>query len=156
VSDKIVEFYEGGKDHAGRTLSKILSWDDELLERKHDYIQWVFPNRRPSPYNEHAPLVTDETVMAFRQSSALRSRLAESTDRMEAFYAETTGFKPSWVSDANHNYLRITRILLCLVDLGLPDRAQLFFEARNGSRQRWARDPDQGPTYFWLGALKGK
>src|SRR5207248_4943970 len=34
----------------------------------------------------------------------------------------------NWIEPFNHNYLRITRILHCLVALGLPDRARAFFD----------------------------
>lgn len=40
----IAAFYgEGAKDFNGRTLDDILSYDNNKLERKHDYIQVLFP-----------------------------------------------------------------------------------------------------------------
>ena len=57
-SDRLVNFHRGGRDSEGRTLPGILAWDDDRLEAVHDYIQWVFPTRRPSGVNAAAPLVS--------------------------------------------------------------------------------------------------
>src|SRR4051812_48445824 len=85
-SDPIVMFYAGGRDGAGRTLADILAWNDERLERVHDYVQWVFPTRQPSGVNPLAPLVTAVTSRAFAGDAALRGRLRASLDRMLTFY----------------------------------------------------------------------
>src|SRR5215471_16243989 len=84
--DVVVDFYAGGRDAEGRTLEAILAWNDERLEAVHDYIQWVFPARRPSAVNPLAPLVTDETVRAFERDPVLRDRLAHAFARMLRFY----------------------------------------------------------------------
>ncbi|MGH9411741.1 MAG: opioid growth factor receptor-related protein, partial [Vicinamibacterales bacterium] len=47
----VVDLYSGGSDDEGRTLQQILAWDDDRLERAHDYIQWLFPTRQPSGVN---------------------------------------------------------------------------------------------------------
>ncbi len=126
MTSPIIPFFEGtGIDHAGRRLQDILAWPDSRLESVHDYIQWVFPNRKASPYNPHAPLLTPAVISDFRDRPALRDRLAEATDRMEQFY-KLSDEKPWWVVPADHNHLRITRILLALNALGLEARAQSF------------------------------
>src|SRR5438105_15924131 len=88
-SNRIVAFFSGAPDADGRRLAGILAWDDDRLEAVHDYIQWVFPTRRPSGVNPSAPLVTDATVRAFEQDAALRARLREALDRMLIFYGLT-------------------------------------------------------------------
>jgi len=130
--DSIARFYRGGRDSEGRTLDEILAWDDERLEAVHDYIQWVFPSRRPSAVNPHAPLVTDDTVRAFETDDALRDRLRHALERMLRFYGlrwrggrveiDQPAFRarsPVWLTPGNHNHLRLTRIMDCLSTLGL-------------------------------------
>jgi hypothetical protein len=128
----IVSYYAGAPDIAGRTLGSILVWDDERLERVHDYLQWLFPTRQPSGVNPDAPLVTDDTVAAFERDAALRDRLREALGRMLLFYglrwnSDRIEIDPSrfpvrarvWLSAGNHNHLRLTRIMDSLATLGL-------------------------------------
>jgi hypothetical protein len=139
-SDPIVEFYRGGRDSEERTLAGILAWDDARLEAVHDYIQWVFPTRRPSGVNAEAPLVTRQTAEAFASDPALRDCLRCALDRLLAFYGlrrrdlsdggriEIDGARfqtraPVWLHPGNHNHLRLTRIMQSLSELGLPYEA---------------------------------
>jgi hypothetical protein len=120
----------------GRTLQQVIAWDDERMEAVHDYIQWLFPTVQPSGVNPLAPLITRDTVRAFASDETLRSNLADSLDRMLAFY----GFKRdadrividaarfparagTWLTPGNHNHLRLTRIMNSLSALGLRDDA---------------------------------
>jgi hypothetical protein len=152
----IVDFYSGmAKDHAGRKIEEIWMWNDEQLEDVHDYIQWLFPNREPSAFNPHAPLLTDDDVKAFRESSFLHARLLRSFERMCAFYCIGVapcayyGVKegpPYWWDSPRfaHNWLRMTRIMLCTGELGLPDNTAMFHEAVNK-----ASLPDNRTRDFW-------
>ena len=142
-------------DRRGRTLSQILSWSDNDLERSHDYIQYLFPLPERSPYNRFAPLITEDVFSAFRanttEGEGLRINLCRAFERMLAFY----GFQivrydagllqgprgaairaddhqehfPNWVKSFDHNHLRITRIIRCLRLLGLEEEAAIFYEA---------------------------
>src|SRR5437868_4959435 len=136
-SDPIVAFFSGAHDVAGRTLTDVLAWDDERLEAVHDYIQWVFPTRRPSGVNPFAPLITDATVRAFEQDATLRERLRDGLDRMLSFYGlawsgrriviDASRFPVRslvWLQPGNHNHLRLTRIVESLATLGLTREAQ--------------------------------
>jgi len=137
---RLLRFYRGeGVDDAGRTLDQILAWDDAMLEYMHDYIQWLFPLRVPSSFHPEAPVLTDEVVGAFHADPTLRSALMRSLNRMLAFYGLKRGdrggagvIEPSdtfperrrvWLRPNNHNHLRLTRILTCLRELGLPAEA---------------------------------
>jgi hypothetical protein len=130
--DDVVAFYSGGRDAADRTVTEILTWDDERLEAVHDYIQWLFPTREPSGVNPYAPLVTDATVRAFVSDAPLRDRLRASFDRMLSFYglarrddrividdARFQARSRVWLHPGNHNHLRLTRIMQSLATLGL-------------------------------------
>jgi len=135
--DRIVEFYSGGRDSAGRRLDEILSWSDDQLEAVHDYIQWMFPTRQPSGVNPFAPLVTDATARAFAADPALRGSFRAALDRMLSFYGfvrkagrieldpeRFTSRASNWLQAGNHNHLRLTRIVDSLAQLGLRDEAE--------------------------------
>lgn len=87
------DYYNPQPDNRGRTLSEILSWDDDDLERSHNYIQYLFPLLERSPFNPDAPLITREVFEAFRAHSdegqGLRHNLDKAFRRMLTFY----GFK---------------------------------------------------------------
>lgn len=144
VTDSLLSFYDGtGTDSEGRTLDEILAWSDDRLESCHDYIQWLFPNDRPSAVNPDAPLVTALHREQFARRTILRQNLLQSLRRMLKFYglkcvAEKSGArilrsaqwdvrKENWLTSHNHNHLRITRILISLRLLGLPEYAVAFF-----------------------------
>lgn len=139
----LIAFYSGaGTDHRGRTLSGILAFSNTELESCHDYIQWLFPLRDPSPYNPEAPTIDDEVVAAFRASHELQSRLHHALLRMLQFYGivlrETPqGFElliPSdvselhWLTAENHNHRRISRMLASLKMLGLEAHVSALWQ----------------------------
>lgn len=126
----IVRFYgnEQASDSEGRTLSDMLSFNDRELEYHHDYIQYLFPLPERSPFNPHAPVVTELTRDAFLQNADLRDHLFKAFTRMARFYSfDVSGdatapalspkldfaksAKRSWLMRMNHNHLRITRII---------------------------------------------
>jgi hypothetical protein len=138
----LTEFYLGqSPDYLGRRLEDVWRWDNDQLEDCHNYIQVLFPNREPSGVTPRAPVLDQETVDAFRRDERLRQNLARSLDLMLRFYGleydAATGrvgkrgdFErraANWIRPLNHNYLRLTRILKCLVALGLEDRAWALF-----------------------------
>lgn len=146
----LVRFYSpstNAPDREGRTLSSILSWPYERLERVHNYIQTLFPTPEPSQYNKAAPLVDRATFEAFRQRPELRNRLRESFECMLHFYGLELQVKtalvsrrvtvvpgpnfleraPLWVVNSNHNHKRMTRIIRSLRILGLDDEAAAFY-----------------------------
>src|SRR5262249_26283489 len=99
-------------------------------------------------------------VAAFRSDERLRQNLARSLEVMLHFYGlaydrqsgkvvRRGDFEErarNWIDPYNHNYRRITRILNCLVALGLEDRARAFFACL---REIYAmRERDIGPETF--------
>jgi opioid growth factor receptor-like protein len=144
--DPIVRFYRHeAPDDRGRMLREIWTWDDDRLERVHDFIQWLFPLREPSMVNDSAPVATDATVAAFAADAALRDALRRSFELMMGFYglhvepseagririiegADFARRSRNWITPHNHNHLRLTRILGSVRMLGLPDHGQALFE----------------------------
>jgi hypothetical protein len=144
--DSIVAFYRHqGADDRGRTLREIWTWNHDRLEHIHDFIQWLFPLREPSLFNDAAPVVTDATIAAFAGDAAMRDALAQSFAMMMDFYGFAIESTPdggvrivegeafahrsrNWVTPHNHNHLRLTRILASVRMLGLPRHAEALFE----------------------------
>ena len=61
-------FLQGtGKSSSGYTLKQILLWGDDSWENEHDFIQWIFPNDKPSNFN------TDRLVVDAKKSQDLGS-----------------------------------------------------------------------------------
>ena len=157
----LVRFYDSNiqaKDMKSRTLTTIISWNDDQLEYHHDYIQLLFPLPEGSLFNLSAPVIDRATFTAFRSRNDLQQNLRTALNRMLHFYGfnlshdldHNPGSEPSpsdykvrkaptfdqasrnWVRKFNHNHLRITRILRSLRVLGLEREAKGFFEALEG------------------------
>lgn len=109
--EAVLAFLQGvGADARGRTLFDVLGFSDDSLERTHDYIQWLFPLTEPSQAVPDSPVLTDADVEAIRNSSMALVALSAGADRMMAFYNRAN----HWMGPADHNHLRITRIIRSL------------------------------------------
>lgn len=134
VSDQNLIFYRNQMKSKpdGETIETILNvWkgDYKLLEKNHNYIQWLFPNRNPG-VNPYATTLTDKEAQIIRDTPELRNRVKRCFEMMLDFYGmELDGitFKLTWNYQerlqelnkwGNHNFLRISRILLALKELG--------------------------------------
>lgn len=128
----LLDFYlERGEDHRGRSLSGILGYSNQWLEREHDYIQWLFPTGEGSPYCTAAPVVDPDVIDAFAHNSLLRANQQLAFQRMMEFYGfevdddvddngkatvyidRSSDFErhsQQWLKPGNHNFKRITRI----------------------------------------------
>ena len=139
--DRLVRFFRGGANDAGRTHDEILAWDDGRLEQVHDYIQWLFPLQEPSSANLAAPVLDAASISAIRRDPAMQARLRKGFTRMLKFYGfeqregtivEGRAFgnaAAEWLHPGDHNHLRITRILRSLRVLGLEQETLMFWRA---------------------------
>ena len=170
LTEMIVPFYLGEKpDSKGRTIQQIWTWDFEDLECIHVYIQWLFPIREKSHFNPEAPTMDKNVIQAFRENRRLQENLLKSfsvllhfyglllTDTYEKIVVEKSDSCPErkreWVNLPDHNYLRITRILKCLIALGLSIEAQAFYKCLS---QIYQENSDQigAETYqYWTNAV---
>ncbi|CAE1283396.1 Opioid growth factor receptor-like protein 1,Opioid growth factor receptor [Acanthosepion pharaonis] len=113
-------------------IEEILNWreDYDELEYNHSYIQWLFPNRDMG-MNSLACALTDKEAEIIRTSDDLRGKVKAAFEMMLDFYGmeltKNNEFKLAENSEErlaelnkryNHNFLRITRILLALKELG--------------------------------------
>lgn len=170
----ILAFYNGtGIDHMGRSLEEILRKDDRWLERTHDYIQWLFPLYVGSQFNPNAPLLTDEVRSAFLHAEnpdhpVLQKNFARTIQRMLVFYGyfngplnpdqvEPTGEwrnkADNWLSDGNHNYMRITRMLRCMTLLGRHKLAVSFRDALVDAASVHPKEVSLRTIEFWDKAI---
>ncbi|MHC0062323.1 opioid growth factor receptor-related protein [Nostoc sp. UIC 10890] len=172
LTSMLVPFYLGEQqDSEGRTIQDIWTWNFEELECAHDYIQWLFPLAEQSAFNPDAPIVDESVIQAFQINPHLRQNLLRSFTVMLQFYGlqryesndgkivvsqseDYPNRKREWVSILDHNYLRITRILKCLITFGLENEAQAFYKCL---RQIYHENSDRigGETFrYWTIAVK--
>jgi len=114
----------------------IVGWQGKysLLERHHGFIQYLFPIQEQGMNSQAQPLSKKERD-ALRKDPLAQKRLVKCYELMLDFYGmhladESLGFvvrgsnfrdRYSNLNFSSHNYLRITRILKCLVELGHPE-----------------------------------
>ncbi|KAJ3567042.1 hypothetical protein NP233_g6618 [Leucocoprinus birnbaumii] len=109
--------------------------DYRKLEYKHGFIQWLFPIREHGMNWESQPLQLHE-IETMKANPEIMSRIVKSYELMLDFYgmrllSQETGLLGRVLPPRNfearyrnlvtssHNYLRISRILKCLSELGL-------------------------------------
>jgi len=107
----IVGFLEGKiPDHRGRILAMLLQQTDHQAETTHDYIQWLFPLDEPSRSVNGAPVLTELEIDQIRQSSLAQANLVKSARWFLGFLERND----HWITNYNHNHLRITRVIKSL------------------------------------------
>jgi hypothetical protein len=168
---RLLRFYAGKEpDHRGRQFDALLALGDDAIEHAHDFIQWLFPLETPSPFNPEAPRLTASDAQAFMADPLLVEQAVRALERMLDFYGfdldeEEDGWHvvPTreaqarfrrWLTPANHNYLRITRILKFMVRIGQPQLARAFWRAL-AELARHHRGVIGGQTIgFWRDAVE--
>ena len=108
---KIIDFLRGDAvNYKGKTLIQLQSMTDFQLERSHDVVQWMFPTDIASKNNQDAPVLSVEDIEIIKIDSVIKDAILLSLTRMIWFY-EHNDF---WITQKNHNFLRLSRILRCL------------------------------------------
>ena len=173
ADSRIIAFYRAeAPDHRGRYLREIHSWPDDQLEAVHDYIQWLFPLSEPSAFNVSAPVLSPANIDHFRSDPQLQRNLRASFFRMLEFF----GFEMSlsgpvevkrrrdfsaksgrWLTEGNHNHLRITRVLKSLSILGLLLEAKAFLACLSEIYEEECLKPDSAIStetmLYWTRAV---
>lgn len=127
MPSEVVAFYRGETvRHCRHILEEVWSYSTEELEKNHDYIQWLFPLDRPSAHNPDAPVLTENDIRTFRTNPDLLSRVLTSAEVFVEFLGKTPGV---WTTGEDHNHLRITRMLKCLVLMGMASQARKYLGA---------------------------
>jgi hypothetical protein len=134
-SQQLLDFLElRAPDAWGRMLEEILLWPDQKIESVHTHIQWMFPLYTRSGFK--APILNDELAAKITASPVAQGSLKRAFLRMLDFcgleYAdgevrESSQFvdkSRNWLDLMNHNFLRLTRMMISLAALGQPEEAK--------------------------------
>jgi hypothetical protein len=119
----ILDFYRGERHPDGFTFAEVLQWPSERWEQCHTAVQWLFPLPEPSQMQPHSPVASSDVYEAFKNDPHLRACLIAAVTRFILFLSDH-----DWCQPGNHNLLRITRVIRCLVLSGFPDLASMFHE----------------------------
>jgi len=148
-------------------VQKDFFGDYEMLEDRHNYIQWLFPIRESGMANVQ-PLTKNEAIQ-FQNSKVMQDNLIRSYELMLDFYGfilnkETLEIERSkkYVSrfrnlcNHSHNYLRITRILKCLGICGLEQYKKGFLKTfiTEIFQNKELDDTKSSLLRFWLPTLR--
>jgi hypothetical protein len=170
ASSPIVAFYQArGTDNRGRSLSQLQALDFSGLEDTHDFIQWLFPLDHRSSFNRNAPILSPDDIRTFLGSEDLQAKLLDSLRAMLSFYGlglEGEAASPrvvrsatfanraaNWITPNNHNFLRLTRILLSLKLLGCRPYAQALLQCLEGIYSQNSRTIGDVTLRYWRNAI---
>ena len=119
----ILDFYRDKGLGGGRTFQQIMAFDDFLMERTHDFIQWIFPLPEPSQAQpRNCPVMLPTERETFKTDEVLRKRVREAVARYRMFLDNTH----EWRTRHDHNHLRITRVIRFLTLIDMKEEAQHF------------------------------
>lgn len=74
-----------GTDLNSRSLEEILAWDDDRMEKVHDYIQWIFPTNEASRRHLGAPMLSPQMQRKARGDAQILDLLRQSFLRFCGF-----------------------------------------------------------------------
>jgi len=134
----------------GLYLYDFANLSNDVLENKHDYIQWLFPLPEKSFFNTKCQVLDEETLKEFQTNEDLQDSLRFALGIMLKFYKESR----HWVTKYNHNYLRISRIIRCLALVGLIEEAEEFYSFILSKVLE--TEVDANTLKYWDAAVKGE
>ena len=113
-----------GKDFKERTLQDIWSYSDKEIERRHDFIQVIFPLNKPSQAVSHGYyLDSKELVNQIKTNKEAVTNISKSSQWFFSFLERNM----YWNTRHDHNQLRITRVIECLRLLVSDEEADNFY-----------------------------
>ena len=111
ASSRIIRFLRGDAlTYEGESLVALQSLPDHALERRHNVVQWMFPTDIGSSFYQDAPVLSSEDITILQDDLVIQGAISMSLTRMKWFYQAND----YWITQKNHNFLRLTRILRCL------------------------------------------
>ena len=113
-----------GKDFKDRTLQDIWSYSDKEIERRHDFIQVIFPLNKPSQAVSHGYFLNSkELVNQIKTNKEAVTNISKSSQWFFSFLERNM----YWNTRHDHNQLRITRVIECLRLLVSDEKADNFY-----------------------------
>ena len=113
-----------GKDFKERTLQDIWSYSDTDIERRHDFIQVIFPLNKPSQAVSHGYYLDSQDLV--HQIKSNKDAVINISKSSQWFYSFLERNK-YWNTRHDHNQLRITRVIECLRLLVSDEEADNFY-----------------------------
>jgi len=128
-----VNFYRGESTTplGSFTFDDVINFDDKKLEKEHGFVQCVFPNPALSKMQPDAATqpFTEEAAQEMLRDPAIVARVRRMVKRMLEFWGmDTNGDADVSIGNAqrfnaklrraNHNQLRMTRMLIFLRSMG--------------------------------------
>ena len=113
-----------GKDFKGRSLQDIWSFSDSEIERRHDFIQVVFPLNKPSQAVFHGYYLDNQDLVSqIKSNKEVVTNILKSSSWFFAFLERNM----YWNAKLDHNQLRVTRVIECLRLLVSDEEADNFY-----------------------------
>ena len=144
MNSEIIKFYRGERNKNNVTLEEVWDFSDKELEHIHNYIQFLFPIVEPDYWNRDTPKLSEEDIKEFKNDKVLRRNLVQSfivilgfwgfdvnVDSGDIIISKSEDYehkRKNWQTYMNHNFLRITRVIHCLNDLGFYKLADKFHQ----------------------------
>jgi len=144
--------------------------DTEKLELHHGYIQWLFPIKESPGMNFQSKPLQSHEIKKIKEDPQCIKRFIKSYELMLHFYGcsledpvtgklkRHTGWKAQYrnLNTHHHNFLRITRILKCLGELGFEHYKKPFLE--HFINEIWItrelNNCDDSCENYWIGTIK--
>jgi len=145
----IVGFLEGKTpDHRGRMLSTLWRQSDDDAEHNHDFIQWMFPLDEPSQVVSSAPVLGDFDIDEIRESQLA----IENLDKSVSWFLGFLERNDHWITNYDHNHLRIIRAIKSLRLLSGDQAADAFRDKVIASAGNNLNLVDEEARDFWNSA----
>jgi hypothetical protein len=120
-----------------QSIDDILKFTEEDIEKEHKLIQWIFPTMERSHYNSKAPLISGDFKNLFLENPKARETFCKSCQMYLNFIGFecvqgkirvlTTKNAKMFYERNPHNFLRITRVLDSLNQIGKPECSKNVF-----------------------------
>ncbi|XP_052801826.1 opioid growth factor receptor-like protein 1 [Mya arenaria] len=171
-----VRFYRGeikSKPWPGKNIDKMLSWygNYDKLEDNHQYIQWLFPIPERSRSNSSAQRLYVHEAQAIKVDEELQGKVVQAYRMMLDFYGlrlvnpidgAVSRNRENWeerfhhLNRSQHNYLRITRIITSLGELGFERyQSPLVMKLmEEGVVHRTLPNTVRSAMRYWIDAIK--
>lgn len=157
-------FYQGsGTDIENRTLDDLWDFTFKQKESAHNYIQWLFPSAVASQFNSRAPRLNPQLIDEMK-SPEIQANLQKSLNKMLDFYGlewdeNHTEIKmadnfdnraKTWLTKGNHNHLRLTRILICLLTFDLNTESAALFACLQEIKAKYPNQISDKTFKYWV------
>jgi hypothetical protein len=152
---------EGPQDKEGKLLiSDILKFDENKIENKHNFIQWIFPTKEESECNPDARQISDRFKDLFLSNETAQENFCKSCKMFLNF----VGFdcrnkddnvitdiksKKKYYDLPTHNLRRITRVLNSFNQIGKESCSRKLFAQLKKIRDENPKKVLESSFEFW-------